>query len=187
MTFAHFRLNVVEVNSFVYACPETREAVLVDCGEFDPRIREFVERNGLRLTTIFVTHDHYDHVQGVADAAAHFGARVVAGTSSPGGHAADRVMEPGETLKLGSLTGRVVDTCGHTPVGLSLIFPGRVFTGDALFAGSVGGTSNPEDYERQIANIRKNLFPLPDDTLVHCGHGPSSTIGVEKRYNPFFV
>jgi glyoxylase-like metal-dependent hydrolase (beta-lactamase superfamily II) len=187
VNFAHLRLNVVEVNSFVYACPKTREAVLVDCGEFDPRIREFVEQNQLGLKTIFITHDHYDHVQGLRDAATHFGARVVAGTSSPGSYTADRVVAHGDTVQVGALTGRVVDTSGHTPVGLSLIFPGRVFTGDALFAGSVGGTSNPEDYERQIANIRKNLFTLPDDTLVHGGHGPSSTIGIEKRYNPFFV
>jgi glyoxylase-like metal-dependent hydrolase (beta-lactamase superfamily II) len=185
--FAHVRLNVVEVNSFVYACPETKEAVLVDCGEFDPRIPEFIKERQLQLTTIFVTHDHYDHVQGLRDAATHSGARVVAGTESPGGYHADRVVRPGETVQIGTLTGRVVDTSGHTPVGLSLIFEDRVFTGDALFAGSVGGTSNPEDYDRQIANIRKNLFPLPDDTLVHCGHGPSSTIGIEKRYNPFFV
>lgn len=187
MTFAHFRLNVVEVNSFIYACNETNEAVLVDCGEFDPRIPEFVTRHGLMLSTIFITHDHYDHVQGLHDAAAQFSAKVVAGTESPGGYKVDRVIKPGETMRIGTLTGRVVDTSGHTPVGLSLIFPGRVFTGDALFAGSVGGTSNPEDYERQISNIRKNLFTLPDDTLVHCGHGPSSTIGIEKQYNPFFV
>ena len=187
MNFAHFRLNVVEVNTFIFACPETREAVLVDCGEFDPRIPEFITQNNLRLTAVFITHDHYDHVQGLRDAATHFGAKVVAGTESPGGYKADRVIEPGESMQIGGMTGRVVDTSGHTPVGMSLIFPDRVFTGDALFAGSVGGTSNPEDYERQISNIRKNLFSLPEETLVHCGHGPSSTIGIEKRYNPFFV
>jgi glyoxylase-like metal-dependent hydrolase (beta-lactamase superfamily II) len=187
MTFGHFRLNLIEVNAFVYACPETREAVLVDCGEFDPQIPEFIQQHRLKLTTIFITHDHYDHVQGLRDAATHSGAMVVAGTEAPGGYRADRVIQPGETVEVGTLTGRVVDTSGHSPVGLSLIFPDRVFTGDALFAGSVGGTTNPEDYERQNANIRENLFPLPDDTLVHCGHGPSSTIGVEKRYNPFFV
>jgi glyoxylase-like metal-dependent hydrolase (beta-lactamase superfamily II) len=180
-------LNVIEVNAFIFACGETREAVLVDCGEFDPRLPEFVEKNGLELTVIFITHDHYDHMQGVREAARHFGAMVYAGTESPGGYRVDRVLAPGDTVQIGALTGRVADTSGHSPVGLSLIFPDRVFTGDALFAGSVGGTSTPEDYERQLANIRRELFSLPDDTLVHCGHGPSSTIGVEKRYNPFFV
>lgn len=187
MIFGHFRLNVVEVNAFIFGCPNTREAVLVDCGDFDPRLREFVEANALQLTKIFITHDHYDHVQGLRDAATHFGATVVAGTESPGDYRVDRVVKPGDTVQVGAMTGRVADTSGHTAVGLSLIFPDRAFTGDALFAGSVGGTSNPENYERQLANIRKNLFTLPDDTLVHCGHGPSSTIGVEKRYNPFFV
>ena len=187
MSFEHIRLNVIEVNTFIFGCPATREAMLVDCGEFDPRIPDYVERERLQLTTIFLTHDHYDHVQGLREAAQHFGAMVVAGTEAPGGYRADRVIRPGETVQIGTLTGRVVDTSGHTPVGLSLIFPGRVFSGDALFAGSVGGTASPEDYERQLGNIRANLFTLPDDTLVHCGHGPSTTIGIEKRYNPFFV
>lgn len=187
MIFAHFRLNVIEVNSFILGCPETREAVLVDCGEFDPRLAEFVEQHDLSLTAIFITHDHYDHVQGLRDAATHFGAMVYAGTARPGGYEADRVVGPGDVLQVGAMTGRIVDTSGHTPVGLSLIFSDRVFTGDALFAGSVGGTSNPEDHARQIELIRANLFTLPDDTLVHGGHGPSSTIGIEKRYNPFFV
>lgn len=187
MILGHFRLNVIEVNAFILGCPDTREAVLVDCGEFDPRLPEFVERNELQLTTVFITHDHYDHVQGLRAAATHFGAMVYSGTESLGGYKVDGVLRDGDALQVGALSGYVVDTSGHTPVGLSLVFPDRVFSGDALFAGSVGGTSNPEDYARQLANIRRNLFTLPDDTVVHCGHGPSSTIGVEKRYNPFFV
>ena len=75
----------------------------------------------------------------------------------------------------------------RSPVGLSLIFDELVFTGDALFAGSVGGTTLEEDRLRQLENIRKNLFTLPDELIVCPGHGPCSTIGIERRYNPFFV
>ena len=187
MILGHFRLSVIEVNAFIFACPDTREAGLVDVGEFDPRLPKFVERNDLKLTTIFITHDHHDHVQGLPEAAKHFGAQVISGTDKPGGHQVDRVVAHGDEIQVGNLNGKVVDTSGHTPVGLSLIFPGAVFTGDALFAGSVGGTSNESDYQRQIDNIRKNLFCLPAEYEVHTGHGPSTTIGIERDHNPFFV
>ena len=88
---------------------------------------------------------------------------------------------------MGKLTGRVLATPGHTPEGVSLAFPGHVFTGDALFAGSVGGTASQANYDQQIAAIRTQVFSLPPETEVHPGHGPSSTVAVERRYNPFFV
>jgi glyoxylase-like metal-dependent hydrolase (beta-lactamase superfamily II) len=187
MILGHFRLNPIEVNAFIYGCPRTREALLVDCGDFDPRLPEFVEAQGLRLTTIFITHEHWDHVQALPAAAKYFGAQVVSAIADPAGVAGVRVMTPGETVDVGDLTGRVVDTSGHTATGLSLIFPELVFSGDALFAGSVGGTTTPEDHARQLDNIRRNLFTLPDDTIVCPGHGPCSTIGIERRFNPFFV
>jgi len=187
MILGHFRLNPIEVNAFIFGCPETKEAVLVDVGEWDTRLAEFVESEGLKLTTIFITHDHGDHVDGLPEAAAHFGATVIAGTEKPGGYAVDRVVGHGDEITVGNMTGKVVDTCGHTPVGLSLIFPGTVFSGDALFSGSVGGTNSPESYELQLENIRKNLFNLPAEYEVHVGHGPSTTIGIEREFNPFFV
>lgn len=183
----HFMLNPIEVNAFIFTCPDTREAVLVDVGEWDPRLPKYVEDTGVTLTTIFITHDHGDHVAGLPEAAAHFGAMVISGTQEPGGHRVDRVVGHGDEVTVGNMVGKVVDTAGHTPVGLSLIFPGTVFSGDALFAGSVGGTSSPETYEQQLENIRKNLFTLPGEYEVHVGHGPSTTIGIERDHNPFFV
>ena len=187
MILAHFRLNPIEVNCFVMACPQRREAMLVDCGEFDMRIVDFVETHNLDLNTIFVTHNHYDHTDGVAQAADHFGARIISGNDRVGDKTAYQVVAHGDSIRVGALQAKVVDTSGHTPIGLSLIFEGTVFSGDALFAGSVGGTSNEDDYNRQIGNIRKNLFSLPEDYVVHTGHGPSTTIGIEKHHNPFFV
>lgn len=187
MILGHFRLNPIEVNSFVFACPETREAVLVDCGEWDTRIADFVRDNDLKLATIFVTHGHYDHVDGIPAAAEHFNAPVVGGIDNAGGHAVDHLVGPGDELQVGNMRARLADTSGHTPIGLSLIFDGTVFSGDALFAGSVGGTKNEDDYHRQLENIRRELFPLPGNTQVHTGHGPSTTIAIEHEHNPFFV
>lgn len=188
MILGHFRLeNPLESNAFIYACPETREAVLVDCGDFDPRLPQFVKSQELTLTTIFITHEHWDHVQGLPLAVKHFGARVVSAIAEPSGVKDVHVAQPGDTLEIGKLTARIVDTSGHTVAGLSLVFPGVVFTGDALFAGAVGGTKTPETYELQRENIRANLFTLPGDTIVCPGHGPCSTIDIERRFNPFFV
>lgn len=187
MIFGHFLLNVIEVNGFIFGCKETKEAMLIDVGEFSPAMPKFVEDHGLNLKTIFITHDHYDHVAGLQAAVDHFGAQVISGTEALGDFKVDRVVGHGDEVQVGKHTGRVVDTSGHTPVGLTLIFPGMVFSGDALFSGSVGGTGNPENYEQQLDLIRKNIFDLPGDYEIHVGHGPSTTVAIERDSNPFFV
>ena len=191
MIFKHFLLQVEmaigEVNSFIYGCSETKEAVLIDAGKYDPAFSEFVEEHGLKLNTLFVTHDHGDHVAGVKECAEKFGATVLSGTSESSGHPTDKLLRHGDEVTVGNLTGRVVSTPGHTPVALSLIFPGMVFSGDALFAGSVGGTGTPENFKMQIDAIREHLLTLPPETEVHSGHGPATTIGIESKHNPFFV
>ncbi|MDZ4860728.1 MAG: MBL fold metallo-hydrolase [Candidatus Hydrogenedentes bacterium] len=186
MIVKHFLLDLIEVNAHVAACMETREAMLIDAGTFDDRIAAYLSEHGLTLKTVFITHDHYDHVDGLAEYVRRYKPEVLAGTAKIGG-CASRVVKEGDTVRVGKHIGRVLSTPGHTPVALCLAFPGHVFTGDALFAGSVGGTSTQENYDRQIAEVRTHILSLPPETVVHCGHGPASTIAVESRYNPFFV
>ncbi|GMU92075.1 MAG: Zn-dependent hydrolase [Candidatus Hydrogenedentota bacterium] len=186
MIVKHFLLEVNEVNCFIIACEHTREAMLVDAGAFDQRVADFLANEGLQLASVFITHDHFDHTDGAGEYARRFNARVISGTASVGGCPAS-VVRHGDSVPLGRLAGMVYSTPGHTPVGLSLAFPGHVFTGDALFAGSVGGTSTPNDARMQLDAIRTCIFTLPPDTEVHAGHGPSSTVSVERRWNPFFV
>jgi glyoxylase-like metal-dependent hydrolase (beta-lactamase superfamily II) len=191
MIFRHFLLRVPmaigEVNAHIFGCSDTHEAVLIDAGIYDAGVEQFIKSNELNLSTVFLTHEHPDHVDGARDYAERFGAKIVAGLASLGACKADRVLSHGDELNVGAITGRIVSTPGHTAVALTLIFPGMVFSGDALFAGSVGGTSSPEAYAQQIAAIREHLFSLPDDYEVHSGHGPATTIGIEERFNPFFV
>jgi glyoxylase-like metal-dependent hydrolase (beta-lactamase superfamily II) len=186
MIFRHFLLGVNEANAFVAACEETRDAVLVDVGDIDPRIVDFLEENRLRLTTIFITHDHYDHTGGLSEAVAQYDATVLSAKGAVGGRKARRVGH-GEEIRVGRLVGKVLATPGHTPDSISLALPGMVFTGDALFSGSIGGITSPRDAQIEIDHIRRNIFTLPDDYEIHPGHGPSSVVGVEKRCNPFFV
>lgn len=187
MIFAHFLLpETFEVNAFIAACPDTREACLIDAGACDPRFAPFLRAHNLRLTKVFITHTHWDHVDGLPEIVAHFNPEVYSYAAEVKGIPA-RPLRHGDPFSIGNCTGRVVHTPGHTPDGISLIIGGMAFTGDALFSGSVGGTANDADRQQQLDAIREHLFVLPGDTEVHCGHGPSSTIAVERQYNPFFV
>jgi hydroxyacylglutathione hydrolase len=173
-----------ETNQYIVGCTETKLALMVDAGRWDARMEDYLADHGLTLTTIFITHGHFDHVEGLADALKATGAEAFSATGEVGG-VTTRVITPRETLTVGTLSGRVVATPGHTPDGLSLIFPGVVFSGDALFSGSVGGTATPDLAAEQLAHVRAHLLSLPDDVEVLSGHGPVTTIGVERRFNPF--
>jgi len=168
----------------------------------------YVQREHITLEKIVLTHGHADHIAGldtvhaaypqaqvlIADAdramltdsqlnlSAPFGFDVVLET------VADGDVEPGMELLLGQSKWIALDTSGHSPGGRSLYCPaaGVVFTGDALFAGSIGRTDFPgSDHARLIRNIREQLLALPPETVVYSGHGPTSTIGNERKSNPF--
>jgi glyoxylase-like metal-dependent hydrolase (beta-lactamase superfamily II) len=159
--------------------------MVVDAPSADPRISRYLEANGLRLAGVFITHAHYDHIDGLGALLAAQPAPVYAAGSLPGGITAVTVRAEHE-ITLGAVTGRVVETPGHTPDSVSLILPGVVFTGDALFAGSIGGTASDRDRQREIGAVREQVLSLPEDWIICPGHGPSSTVGVEWRFNPFF-
>lgn len=184
MIFRPFLLHVNEANAYVVACEESGEALLVDAGDYDRDIEDFLDEKRLRLAAVFITHDHYDHTGGLPAIIARHDTVVLSGSGI--GAKAKRVKQD-SVVRIGKLTGRVLATPGHTRDGVSLTFPGIVFTGDALFAGSIGGVTSPQDGKCEVDHIRANIFTLPDDYEIHPGHGPSSTIEIERRYNPFFV
>ena len=186
MIFAHLLTDVNEANMFIIACEKTRRALLVDAASFDPRIQSFLEAHDLSLESVFITHDHYDHTGELAAITHAFKPAVYAGAASVAGIPVACVKQD-DALTLGDIEMRVIELPGHTHESIGLVLPDMVFTGDALFAGSIGGTVNERAKKREIDAIRNQVFSLPDDYLVHTGHGPSSTVGVEKRYNPFFV
>ncbi len=172
------------------------------------RLLDYVEREGIAVEKILLTHGHADHVAGLdavheahpqaevllAEAdqpmltdpalnlSAPFGFHVILNTP------ADGDLTPQQPLRLGAVDWIALDTSGHSPGGRSLYSAeaGLVFTGDALFAGSVGRTDFPgSDPDRLIANIRTQLLSLPPETVVYSGHGPMTTIENERKSNPF--
>ena len=191
-------------NCFIVGCEETKQAVVIDPGDEADRILEEIQKLQLTLKYIINTHGHFDHVganKGLKEAtgaeilihpldapmlgsisasAASFGLQ---GVDSP---PADQTIQEGDTVSFGNITFQIFDTPGHTPGGISLYTDEHVFVGDALFAGSIGRTDFPGgDYDTLIASIRERLYILPDEVVVYTGHGPETTIGREKRSNPF--
>lgn len=198
----HFLIpDANETNVYLIACLETRQAALIDAGGFDPRVVEAAREREFRVGVILITHDHYDHTGAIGEYVSSFPAcEIVAGSSRAGGRTA-RAVRDGEIIAVGNLEARALSIPGHTSDSTAYHFTRRagaatagkaapeisvVFSGDALFAGSVGGTSGEAAHEREKAGIREKLFVLPGATIIYPGHGPATTVDVEKRYNPFF-
>jgi hydroxyacylglutathione hydrolase len=171
---------------------------------------EYVKIEKIVVEKILLTHGHGDHIAGVdivhqAHASAHVGIapadQPLLGDAKKNLSAmfgielaikapVDLALTPETTLSLGPLCWQVLDTSGHSPGGISLYCAkvGVVFTGDALFPGSIGRTDFPGSNGRQlVANIRHHLLTLPDETTVYAGHGPATTIGIERKSNPFLA
>jgi glyoxylase-like metal-dependent hydrolase (beta-lactamase superfamily II) len=194
----------IQANCFIVGCEDTRKAAVIDPGDEADRILMTLAEAKLTVDTIINTHGHFDHVgankrmQAVTGApilihrldapmlsqlAAHAAAWGMSADNSP---APDRTIDQGDTIVVGNLTFTVSHTPGHTPGGVSLVTDKAVFTGDTLFSGSIGRTDFPGgDYATLIASIQKKLFALADDVTVYPGHMGNTTIGQEKRFNPF--
>ncbi|MEB3197985.1 MAG: MBL fold metallo-hydrolase [Candidatus Sericytochromatia bacterium] len=175
------------VNAYVLWDLQTREALAFDTGTEMAAWSDVLQRHGLRLRHVFVTHTHRDHVA-VADAlCAETGATLFAPLAEclPGAQA----VRPGDRFTCGTLAVEARETSGHTVGGTSYLVRGLarevVCVGDALFAGSMGG--GLVSHEQAIAHNRRALMSLPDDTVVAPGHGPLTTIGLERRHNPFLA
>ena len=202
MPIATFPLGPLGTNSYILNTGAN--AVAIDVGGDPAPMLEYLAAQKLTLDAICLTHRHFDHVYGVASLAEATGApvyspagdEVIATTESGMGGIwgmppvtpfASKPMPVGET-QFGGMECIVLDTPGHTPGGVSLYFPAEkaVFTGDALFYRSMGRTDFPGGSQDQLLHsIRDVLFRLPDDVTVYPGHGPGTTIGDERRQNPF--
>lgn len=194
----------LQVNCFLVGCPATREALVIDPGEEGPRILHLARRENLKIRAVVNTHGHFDHIganrhvveETGADllihaddvpllllASRHAGAYGLEVSASP---EPDRLLKHGERFKVGELEFEVFHVPGHSPGGLALLSGGHLFVGDVLFAGSIGRTDLPGgDFNQLVKGVQERLFCLPDETIVHPGHGPDTTIGRERRMNPF--
>jgi len=202
----HAVVGPFAANCYLAACSRTGDAVLVDPGGDTERVLGMREPGGYRVTRIFITHGHIDHVAGAAEAKASTGAPMqihardegwlealprqaeMFGFDPPETPKVDHRHEDGEPFVVGDCQGQVIHTPGHSPGSCSLWFPAAkiLFTGDTLFAGSVGRTDLPGgDLDALFRSIKEKLFPLGDDIRFHPGHGPAALLGDERKANPF--
>jgi glyoxylase-like metal-dependent hydrolase (beta-lactamase superfamily II) len=194
----------LQANCFIVGCEKTRQAVVIDPGGDADRILAALAKEKLTLSAIIDTHGHFDHIganqplqaatnaqimihqldapmlDDMVQSAAAWGLKV---ESSP---KPDRLIDEGDVIAFGELELKVLHTPGHTPGGISLYADSAVFVGDTLFSGSIGRTDFPGgDYNTLINSIQTKLFTLPDETTVYTGHMETTTIGKEKKFNPF--
>jgi hydroxyacylglutathione hydrolase len=199
-------------NGFVLGCEESRDGVVIDPGDETPALLEAIARHRLNIRYILLTHAHLDHITGVAAAKKALGAPV--GLHRADNFLYEAVVQQGQMFGLrvepqpkvdffydgegpwrfGRYGVWVYHTPGHCPGGVCLAVGTEgqkertLFVGDTLFAGSIGRTDLPGgDLQTLLSSIRNVLFAFSDDTLVYSGHGESTTIGRERRSNPFLI
>ena len=193
----------LQVNCFVIADEKTGESMVIDPGDEPDRIIDVIKGNGLKVKYIICTHAHFDHVGGITELKDETDAKIVIHQeerelyNSAMDQAAfwgyelaplpepDMFVKEGDKIEIGHLSFEVFHSPGHSPGGICLYGEGVVFTGDTLFAGSVGRT---DFYGGDINKLKKSflrLMSLPPDTKVFCGHGPASNISREKASNFF--
>jgi glyoxylase-like metal-dependent hydrolase (beta-lactamase superfamily II) len=164
-------------------------AFVVDPSYSPAAVHAIAREKGLSIRAIACTHDHADHTNGNDDLRARTGAEIWMHRSSATGEI--RPVEDGEVLRVGALEVRAIHTPGHTPDSVCYLVGGKLFSGDTLFVGKVGGTGFGEDARAEFDSLHDKLLSLPDSTEVWPGHDygvrPSSTIGDERRTNPFLL
>jgi hydroxyacylglutathione hydrolase len=191
-------------NSYLVEDEDTRDAVIIDANLEPESMVELVRRRGANVKAILLTHTDVDHVAGLPvllrdvgpmPVAVHDSERHVLTEGKPLRRQFPIELTPvatvtsladSEKFRAGSLEFEVLHTPGHSPGGVSLKIGDHVFTGDALFAGSIGRSDfHNSDGDALLDGIKTRLLALPDDTVVHSGHGPATTIGRERTTNPF--
>ncbi len=207
MFLKQMQVGHMAVFAYLVGDPATGDALVIDPAARIDDIIALAEKSGLRIQYIVNTHGHVDHISGNTEMKSKTGAKIVIHesdaemlTSTPAmilrmfgakrSAAADITVRDGDVLTVGGVSLKVLHTPGHSPGSISLFTEGHVFTGDTLFVGGVGRTDLPGGSGRVMArSIQEKLCTLPDDTTVLPGHNyggmPTSTIGREKRYNPF--
>ncbi len=193
-------------NSYLVEDEDTHDAVIIDSNLEPDLITEVARERGANVKAILLTHTDLDHIAGLHELRDALGPIPIAVHDSERevveqGKALRREFGPiatrldnvtslaeGERYRAGSLEFEVLHTPGHSPGGVTLVIDGYLFTGDALFAGSIGRSDFANsDGRALIEGIRAKLLTQPDDMIVYSGHGPATTIGKERRMNPFLT
>ena len=205
MKIKTFVTGFLQINTYLVYDEDTLEGFIVDIGKYLKDITDFVKKEGIYIKYIIVTHGHDDHTGGVNDQRKDFpDAKVVAHkgdidwyndprlngsieiSGKPNTIKIDEYVSDGDTLTVGNMKLDIIHTPGHTPGGICIYTPNALVSGDTLFSHSIGRTDfTGGSFEDITRSIREKLYKLPDDTEVYPGHMGTTTIGIEKKNNPF--
>jgi len=196
-------VEAMEANCYILECEETQAAIVIDPGSDAAEIFSVIGKQNLQLKLIVNTHAHIDHIAANSDLKEKTSASLCIHSadavmlvnpqknlsffigipvSSP---SPDRLLEDGDILEAGTLRLKVMHTPGHSPGSICLLGDGCIFTGDLLFAGGIGRYDFPGSSYKALMDSLQKVMMLNDNLVVYPGHGPATTIGDERRTNPF--
>lgn len=194
----------VQCNCYILGCEKTREGIIIDPGGDADLILEIVKRHNLSIRYIILTHGHFDHIEGLGDLTRSIKAPIMLhegdiflydhldtqgqmfGFDFAAAPPYDRTVKEGDRFSFGDYTIEVLHTPGHSPGSISLRCGSSVYTGDTVFAGSIGRTDlTGGSHDTLVKSARLKIMTLDDATKLYPGHGESTTVGYEKKYNPF--
>ena len=206
MIFKSLVVGQFQVNCFILACEKTRQGVVIDPGDDALAILDLIREDDIRVVEVVATHGHFDHIGRVTSIVEKTGApfavhkddlsrveclsdiAALFGLEADPPPRVDRFLAEGDTVRFGEETLRVLHVPGHAPGNIALVWPGHAVVGDSLFAGSIGRTDLEDgDLRLLLQSIREKLLSLDDETQIYPGHGPFTTIGAERRANPFLA
>ncbi len=204
MIIRTLEVGPIMANCYILGCEDTKEAVVIDPGDEADRILMTLAKDKLTVKYIINTHGHFDHIGAnkelkeatkaklmihaedepmLSEIAQHAGSFGLTAENSP---PADIHIADNDEIKFGNITLKVIHTPGHSRGGVCLLTDKVLIAGDTLFAGSIGRTDLPGgDYDTLISSIKTKLLTLDEETIVYTGHGPETSIGREKKINPF--
>ncbi|MBR5155353.1 MAG: MBL fold metallo-hydrolase [Clostridia bacterium] len=206
MIFHRFILGDLVTNCYIIADDETKNAALFDAPANAEKILDYAEKNGLNIKYIFLTHAHFDHILALNELKEKTGAQILLHeeeekylydpelnflgekADSVVLPAADKLLKDGDIIELDHLSIKVIHTPGHTVGGVCYLIDNILISGDTLFSGAIGRFDFPlGSFDDEIRSIKEKLMVLDDETKVYPGHGFSTTIGKQRKDNPYLI